>query len=128
MTTDIRDLISFKLARLTSLNDRLGQRLFPQEFGITLQEFRTLAIISYLEYASVTSLAMESFRDPGQISRIVSNLIEKGLTERVGANRRGGVLRLTEAGRTLVRQAVPFAADRVNLLLAELSDIERTQL
>ena len=123
---DIRNLIVFKLARVSTLANRMGQRLISQELGISLQEFRTLSTISYLGFATMTTLARERFLDHAQVSRTVRSLIAKDLVERVGSGTRGGVLRLTEKGQDLVETGMPFAAKQNERLVAEMptEDIE----
>lgn len=124
----ISDLISFKLARLTTLNDRIAQRLISDRFGLSLREFRTVATIDYLGSATTAVLARESFLDHAQISRIVAGLIKRGLVERLGSVGRGGALQLTQAGKTLMRVGVSFASHHNDRLIAELSPEDRTSL
>lgn len=123
---DIRDVITFKLARVTTLNDRMGQRLFSQELGLSLREFRTLATVSYLGMATTTALARESFLDHAQVSRMVAALVARGLLERLGGGTRGGVLRLTEAGARMVEDGIAFAARQNRRLVEDMpaGDIE----
>lgn len=125
---DIRDLISFKLARLTTLNDRIAQKLVSDRFGLSLREFRTLGTIDYLGTATTSALARESFLDHAQVSRIVARLIARGFVEREGTVTRGGALRLTEAGVDLLSDGVPFAAFHNDLLLAELVPTDQAAL
>ena len=106
---DIRDLIVFKLSRVATLNDRIGQRLISGYVNLSLREFRTLATIGYLGMATVSVLARESFLDAAQMSRIISVLIEKELVQRTGSPRRGGVLHLTEAGAAVLEKGLDFA-------------------
>lgn len=119
---DIRNLLAFKLARMTTLSDRLGQRLISQKLGISLREFRTLSTISYLELATMTALAHESFLDHAQVSRMVTALIAKDLVERIGGGARGGVLRLTDKGKQLVKTGMPFAAEQNKRMVADMKD------
>lgn len=106
---DIRDLIVFKLSRVATLNDRIGQRLISECVNLSLREFRTLATIGYLGMATATVLARESFLDKAQMSRIISVLVEKQLVQRSGSPRRGGVLHLTGAGEALLEKGLDFA-------------------
>lgn len=125
---DIRDLIAFKLARVATLNDRIGQRLFSQQMSLSLREFRTLATIGYLGMASASLLAEESFLDKAQMSRIISVLVAKDLVERVGSRGRGGVLQLSAAGRELLADGLAFATRQNNLLVAGMPEQDLTRL
>ena len=127
-TTDIRDLISFKLAQLTTLNDRIAKRLVSGRFGLSLREFRTLGALDYLHTATTSVLARESFLDHAQVSRIVARLIGRGLVERVGAVTRGGALRPTKAGTALIRNGMAIAARHNDLLFSNLSYADQAAL
>ena len=107
---DIRDLIVFKLSRVATLNDRIGQRLISECVNLSLREFRTLATIGYLGMATASVLARESFLDKAQMSRIISVLIKKQLVQRSGSPLRGGVLHLTEAGQAVLEKGLDFAS------------------
>lgn len=121
-------MISFRLARLTTLNDRIAQRLVSRRLGISLREWRTLATLSYLVEATTAELARESFLDHAQVSRMAGGLVDRGLVRRSGRSGRGGVLRLTEAGSELVAKGMPHVAHYNDLLTAEMTETDRAGL
>jgi DNA-binding MarR family transcriptional regulator len=100
---DIRELLSYRLALLARINDRIGHAEVAAPFGVTLGEWRVLAVISYLGEASLRTVARQSSLDEGQVSRSVKSLVGRGLIVRreAGRDRRSLRLALSAAGRTL---------------------------
>lgn len=125
---DIRDLLAFKLARVTTLSDRIGQKLISQHLGVSLREFRTLGTIAYLGMPTASLIARESFLDHAQVSRIIAGLIGKGLIARIGGTERGGVLELTEDGRALVENGMPFAQQQNTRLAKDMPEEKQAEL
>jgi DNA-binding MarR family transcriptional regulator len=68
--------------------------------------------------------------DSGAMTRVVDQLAERGLLERVrrGADRRKIELELTQAGRIAVEGLIPLVVDKLNLALADLSTPEFEEL
>lgn len=124
---DIRDLMVFKLSRVATLNDRIGQRLISEHVNLSLREFRTLATIGYLGMATASVLARESFLDKAQMSRIIAVLINKQLVQRSGSPRRGGVLHLTDTGKAVLEKGLSFAHHQNERLTAGMArqDVDR---
>lgn len=125
---DVRDLVSFRMAAFTTINDRIGQIVISNRFGMTLREWRTLATIAYLQPALTTTVAHESFLDKAQTSRIIAKLVDDGLVERIGsrgvASSRGGALKLSAKGEKLYPEVLAFAREMNELLLEPLADRE----
>ena len=107
---------------------RLSDRLMPHRPGMGSARGQTL-ILSILvgrEDLSQRELQQMLGIQPGSMSEIVSKLEKKGLlTREKGEDRRGNLLRITEAG----RQAIPTVArmDEDELFQA-LDEQERTTL
>jgi DNA-binding MarR family transcriptional regulator len=68
--------------------------------------------------------------DSGAMTRVVDQLAERGLLERVrrGADRRKIELELTQAGRIAIEGLIPLVVDKLNLALADLSKAEFVEL
>lgn len=68
--------------------------------------------------------------DSGAMTRVVDQLAERGLLERVrrGADRRKIELELTPAGRIAIEGLIPLVVDKVNLALADLTTAEFEEL
>jgi DNA-binding MarR family transcriptional regulator len=61
--------------------------------------------------------------DSGALTRVIDQLEERGLLERVrrGNDRRKVELQLTEAGRETVERLIPLVVDKLNLALVDFS-------
>ena len=68
--------------------------------------------------------------DSGALTRVIDQLEERGLLERVrrDRDRRKVELQLTDAGRTRVEGLIPVVVDKLNLALADFSREEATEL
>jgi DNA-binding MarR family transcriptional regulator len=68
--------------------------------------------------------------DSGALTRVIDQLEDRGLLERVrrDRDRRKVELQLTEAGRATVESLIPLVVDKLNLMLAEFSREEVSEL
>ena len=95
---------------LARINDRLGQSQISRELGVTLGEWRVLAVMQYLGEASLRSIAKQAFLDEGQVSRSVASLAARGFVDRLGSKGgRGLKLRLSPTGGELHGHGLAFA-------------------
>ncbi|QPC94319.1 MarR family winged helix-turn-helix transcriptional regulator [Mesorhizobium sp. INR15] len=127
---DIRDLFSYRLALLTRVNDRQAQNVLVSTYGITLGEWRTLAVVKYLGQPSVRAVARATQQDEGQLSRYVSGLIERGLLVKAvsSEDRRVNDLALTGEGEKLYAEVMEFAWNLNREMFVDLSRDEQQQL
>lgn len=127
---DIRDVFSYRVALLARINDRDAQNQLVSLHGITLGEWRTVAVIHYLGRCTLGQLAGEGFLDIGQVSRSVTTLVERGLVERAvdKRDRRAVSLTLSAAGEDLYHQVMVYAAEANADILGVLSPDEQAQL
>jgi len=111
------DLEHFLPYRLSVLSNRVSQgiaRTYAQRFGLSVTEWRVIAIIGRYPGLSATEVAQRSAMDKVAISRAVRRLLDQGRIEREhnDADRRARHLRLSdEENRVLER------------LIGKLSDI-----
>ena len=108
------DLEHFLPYRLSVLSNRVSQgiaRTYQQRFGLSVTEWRVIAILGRYSGASATEVAQRSAMDKVAVSRAVRRLLEAGRIEREpnDADRRERHLRLTDAGRALHDEIVPAA-------------------
>jgi DNA-binding MarR family transcriptional regulator len=68
--------------------------------------------------------------DSGAMTRVIDQLAERGLLERVrrGGDRRKVELELTRTGRTAVEGLIPLVVDKLNLALTDFSSAEFAEL
>ncbi len=128
---DIRSHVVFRMSLFATITDRGGKNSFHDAFGLSLREYRILAVIAYMQPTSLGDLVNECFLDKGQVSRNVSKLVEDGLVTRSikgETSERGGQLQLTEAGEALYRKALQLGDEFNDRLMSGLSTEQREAL
>jgi DNA-binding MarR family transcriptional regulator len=126
--TEIRDLLSFKLHRVANLLSRGAELRYRREFGVSLWEWRTIALLGRSdEPMSLGDLAKEASIDKGQMSRVVAGLAKRRLVLRAAhpGDGRGVHLTLTKPGRRLYQGLIRAAAQRDAAFRGCLSDREQ---
>ncbi len=120
------DLIADRLATLSSLVNRGLARLYSVRFGLTISDWRVLAVISRYPGASSNAVCELAAMDKVRVSRAVSRLLDSGRIERRSdkADRRRSKLYLTEEGRDIHSEVVPVARAYEAKLMAGLSEEE----
>ncbi|EJM62739.1 transcriptional regulator [Pseudomonas sp. GM49] len=127
---DMRDLFSVQLQRLAGLSSRIAAMTIPQHFAITVLEWRTLAILDYLNQAPLVQVAKHASVLKSQMSRIVTNLTKRELIERQPnpEDGRSALLCLTAEGRAMVHRILDDSQERNERMLCGLSANELKQL
>jgi DNA-binding MarR family transcriptional regulator len=130
LPTDVRDLLLYRIARLSTISDRTGQLNISRRFGLNLGAWRVLSVIHALAPVTLTTLAGELYLDKGQLSRSISDLIGSGLVRHAAGqlNRRQTLLTLTAAGRRLHDRVLAFVIGRNVRMMQFLSAAERREL
>jgi DNA-binding MarR family transcriptional regulator len=95
---------------------------------------------SFIHYAILTwvrdgiavnpkEICIQYRHDSGALTRVIDQLEERGLLERVrrGNDRRKVELQLTEAGRKTVESLIPLVVDKLNLALVDFSRDEAAE-
>ena len=95
---------------------------------------------SFIHYAILTwvrdgiavnpkDICIQYRHDSGALTRVIDQLEERGLLERVrrGNDRRKVELQLTDAGHKTVESLIPLVVDKLNLALADFSREEATE-
>ena len=126
----IKDLISYRLNVLVTLLGRGAAAHYRREFGVSVGEWRTIALLGAFEPSSLNELARAANLDKGQMSRVVAALIAQGLVQREEDVDRGRTvsLTLTRKGKALYRRQFPHALERNAALLACLTPQEQNAL
>src|SRR5262245_13448388 len=112
--TEIRDLLSFRLHRVANLLSRGAELRYRREFGVSLWEWRTLALLGASAPQSLGHLAHAAGIHKSQLSRVVSGLAGRRLVVRSSNSADGGgvQLALSKAGRKLYQGLIGAAAER----------------
>jgi DNA-binding MarR family transcriptional regulator len=124
----IRELLSYRLHRVANLLSRGAEMRYRREFGVSLWEWRTVALLGgAAEAQSLNDLARAAGIDKSQMSRVVSGLTARRLISReADANDARGIrLSLTPSGTKLYRKLIGAAAERNSAFLGCLNAQER---
>jgi DNA-binding MarR family transcriptional regulator len=126
--TEIQDLLSYRVHMVANLLSRGAELRYRREFGVSLWEWRTVALLGAAEPQSLGDLARAAGIDKSQMSRVVSGLAKRRLVVRDAndADGRGVHLRLSKAGRKLYSGLIGAAAQRDAALRNCLSASEKT--
>jgi DNA-binding MarR family transcriptional regulator len=124
----IQELLAYQLSRVANAISRSAALRYRRDFGISIGEWRTLALLGARSPLTLNRLARLAALDKAQMSRIVSKLTERELiTRRFGAGRTTE-LSLTRKGRALYRKLIAVANERNDAFLGCLSAREREVL
>lgn len=127
----IKDLLSYRLHRVANLLSRGAEMRYRREFGVSLWEWRTLALLGGAQDPmSLNGLSRAAGVDKSQMSRVVAGLSARRLVLRANdkADGRGVKLRLSSAGRKVYEGLIVAAAERNAAFLGCLSAKERACL
>jgi DNA-binding MarR family transcriptional regulator len=120
--------IAYLIGRLDHvLSRRMRDSLLP--LGLTVQQYTTLSFLSNQGQLSNAQLAERSLISPQSANEMVKMMEGKGWIEREPDPSHGRIIqiRLTEAGKELLRQCDAAVAQLEAHMLAEMSEKERTQ-
>jgi DNA-binding MarR family transcriptional regulator len=113
--TEIQDLLSYKLHRVANLLSRGAELRYRREFGVSLWEWRTIALLGAAdEPMSLVQLANAAGIDKGQMSRVVAGLAKRRIVLRAAhpGDGRGVRLALSTVGRRMYAGLIRAAAER----------------
>lgn len=127
---DIRGLTSFRVLLLSNTLGRWGAAAFHDAGGLTLPEWRALAVIGSHGPLTANALAQLIATDKGWISRTLAKLTGAGFirTEHDPTDARKALLTLTAKGRALRKRLVEVSIRRQQRLDAVLSEADRKAL
>ncbi len=125
--TEFRELLSFRVHMVANLLSRGAELRYRREFGVSLWEWRSLALLGGAgEPLSLGELARSAGIDKGQMSRVVSGLARRRLVLRATdpGDGRGVRLTLTRSGKKLYEGLIRAAAERDSAFRSCLSGNE----
>jgi DNA-binding MarR family transcriptional regulator len=111
----IRELLSYRLHEVANLLSRGAELRYRREFGVSLWEWRTLALLGAVtEPLSLSHLAHAAGIHKSQMSRVVAGLAQRKLVARDANSEdaRGVHLTLSKRGRKLYEGLIAAAAER----------------
>jgi DNA-binding MarR family transcriptional regulator len=124
------ELDRFLPYRLSVLSNTVSTAIagaYRQRFGLTIPEWRVLAVLANTPELSAAEVAQRTAMDKVAVSRAVASLLRQRRIARQMArsDRRRSLLQLSAAGRRVYAQVVPFALAYERELIAPLSRQER---
>ncbi|SRR6056297_323082 len=127
------DLEHFLPYRLSVLSNRVSRGIaetYEARFGLSVTEWRVIAILGRYPGASATEVAQRAAMDKVSISRAVRRLLDYGRIEREAndADRRERHLHLTPAGQAIYDDIAPAALAYERRIREALSDDENAML
>jgi DNA-binding MarR family transcriptional regulator len=126
----ITNLLSYRLHAVANLLSRGAAMRYKREFGVTLWEWRTIALLGAQQGLSLNELAKAAGLDKSQVSRVVTGLTQRRLVLRRidEQDGRGIRLTLTDAGQRAYKGLIHAAGERNTVFLECLTKEERTVL
>jgi len=130
MSTDtplrLHDYLPYRLALASHRVSRMVGRAYRARFGLSIPEWRVIAILGEDREATAQGLGDAAGLDKVSVSRAVRALVDRGLVEKRphGRDRRSSLLRLTADGEAVYADVAPAALEAEAALLAGLSDEE----
>jgi DNA-binding MarR family transcriptional regulator len=113
--TEIRDLLSYRVHMVANLLSRGAELRYRREFGVSLWEWRTIALLGAADEAlSLGHLAHAAGIDKSQMSRVVSGLAKRRIVLREAhpGDGRGVHLTLSKPGRRVYQGLIRAASQR----------------
>jgi DNA-binding MarR family transcriptional regulator len=126
----LEDYLPYRLSVLSNLVSRTLARLYEQRFGLTVAEWRIMAVLARFGPLSANAVCDRTAMDKVQVSRAVARAVDNGLVDRGidALDRRRSVLTLTAKGRGIHDQIVPLAVNLQANLLGSLTGDEYSRL
>lgn len=120
----ITGLLSYRLARTSSAMSRSAAVRYRRDFGVSLGEWRAIALIAADPTLTLNRLARRAGLDKAQMSRVVSKLTERNLVARTAGSGRTSQLALTPEGTQMYRDLISAANERDATFLGALTPEE----
>jgi DNA-binding MarR family transcriptional regulator len=118
--------VPYRLSVLTNIISRTFGRLYGERFGLSIPEWRVMAVLGRFAPLSASDVCTRTAMDKVRVSRAVEKLRRTGLVEQAvdARDRRRSRLRLSAAGQRTHDAIVPIGLAAEALLLDSLSPAE----
>jgi DNA-binding MarR family transcriptional regulator len=126
---DLEDFLPYRLSVVSNLISRGIARTYEDRFGLSVTEWRVIAIVGRYPGVTATEVAERAAMDKVAVSRAVGRLIEAGRLQRREdeSDRRAKRLHLSADGQAIHDAVVPAAKAFERELLESLGEEERQQ-
>ena len=122
----LEKFMPYRLARLSSTVSSTIARVYDKEFGLSIPEWRVIAILGRFPGLSAVEVAEQTFLDKVAVSRAVTKLLKSGRIDRefADADRRRSILNLSEKGREVHDGVAKLALDFERNLIDGLDEAD----
>ena len=122
----LEDFLPYRLSILSNTVSSTIARTYDQRFGLTIPEWRVIAVLGRFPGLSAVEVAERTLMDKVAVSRAVSKLLKSGRIDRqfADADRRRSILNLSEEGRKVHDEIAPLALKFEEDLLHGLDENE----
>jgi len=123
VTIDLDRFLPYRLSVLTNLVSGTIADAYRRRFGLSIPEWRVLAVLARHPGLSAADVAERTRMDAVAVSRAVARLLAAGRLQRSRArdDRRRSVLSVSATGRAVYREVAPLALGYEEQLLEALS-------
>jgi len=126
----LEDFLPYRLSVAASRVSRLFARRYSEAYGLSIPEWRVLAIIGRFDTLSPSAVGEATAMDKVKVSRAAASLVARGLLKQTQdpEDGRGRLLRMTRRGTAVYEGMVPLACELEGQLAEGLSRSEWTVL
>ena len=126
----LEEFLPYRLAVTSGQVARLFTRNYAENFGLTIPEWRVLAVVGRFETLSPSAVGELTAMDKVKVSRAAASLVSRGLLKQSQdpSDGRGRLLRLTRKGVSMHAKMVPEARTLESQIAEGLSKSEWTAL
>jgi len=127
---DLDRFLPYRLSVLTNVVSGAIATVYQQRFGLTIPEWRVIAVLSRHPGLSAAEVAAQTRMDAVAVSRAVTRLLRAGRIRRAisPTDRRRSVLHVSAEGEAMYREIAPLALRYERELLEGLRPRERALL
>lgn len=122
----LQQYLTFRISRVQAKLNAQGVRVLRETVGLTLTQWRVVALIGAVGQTRLSDLAREAALDKGLLSRNVKNLVDQGVVTSIPdeVDHRVQHLSLSDKGQDIFDRALPATRKRQKWLRQELSEDE----
>jgi DNA-binding MarR family transcriptional regulator len=126
---DLDRFVPYRLSVLTNRVSNAIARQYSDRFGLTIPEWRAMAVLGGTPGLSARDVAERTAMDKVQVSRAVESLMRARRVQRQADPKDGRITRLslTARGRAIYEEVVPLALHLEDVFLSALTAEERRQ-
>ncbi|MFC3034799.1 MarR family winged helix-turn-helix transcriptional regulator [Pseudoalteromonas fenneropenaei] len=130
MSLQLKSFLPYRLVRLATLVSSEFAKVYAEEAGLSVAQWRVLAHLAENPHSSAKQLCDLALMDKSTVSRAVKQMVDEGyvVTEINSEDKRAALLSLSTTGTAMYQRLSPKALEWEETFLASLGAGERDQL